>query len=86
MIIPSRLEEIRYLYVDAVCEKVRESGQVRGMHGVRLVISDDHEGLGAACRAVLGSVSWQRCQFHLQQMGISGSNFQKNGCVILGFL
>jgi transposase-like protein len=39
----------------------------RGMHGVRLVISDDHAGLGAARRAVLGSVPWQRCQFHLQQ-------------------
>lgn len=39
----------------------------RGMHGVKLVISDDHEGLGAARRAVLGSVPWQRCQFHLHQ-------------------
>jgi len=39
----------------------------RGMHGVKLVISDDHVGLGAARRAVLGSVPWQRCQFHLQQ-------------------
>ena len=39
----------------------------RGMHGVKLVISDDHAGLGAARRAVLGSVPWQRCQFHLQQ-------------------
>ena len=39
----------------------------RGMHGVQLVISDDHSGLGAARRAVLGSVPWQRCQFHLQQ-------------------
>ncbi len=39
----------------------------RGMHGVKLVISDDHSGLGAARRAVLGSVPWQRCQFHLQQ-------------------
>lgn len=39
----------------------------RGMHGVKLVISDNHEGLGAARRAVLGSVPWQRCQFHLQQ-------------------
>lgn len=39
----------------------------RGMRGVKLVISDDHEGLGAARRAVLGSVPWQRCQFHLQQ-------------------
>ena len=39
----------------------------RGMNGVKLVISDDHAGLGAARRAVLGSVPWQRCQFHLQQ-------------------
>jgi transposase-like protein len=39
----------------------------RGMNGVKLVTSDDHQGLGAARRAVLGSVPWQRCQFHLQQ-------------------
>jgi transposase-like protein len=39
----------------------------RGMHGVQLVISDNHTGLGAARRAVLGSIPWQRCQFHLQQ-------------------
>lgn len=39
----------------------------RGLNGVQLVTSDDHEGLGAARRAVLGSIPWQRCQFHLQQ-------------------
>jgi transposase-like protein len=39
----------------------------RGLNGIKLVISDDHEGLGAARRAVFGSVPWQRCQFHLQQ-------------------
>jgi putative transposase len=39
----------------------------RGLNGVQLVISDDHEGLGAARRAILGSVPWQRCHFHLQQ-------------------
>jgi putative transposase len=39
----------------------------RGVRGVKLVISDDHAGLGAARRAVLGSVSWQPYQFHLQQ-------------------
>lgn len=39
----------------------------RGMNGIQLVISDDHEGLGAARRAVFGSVPWQRCHFHLQQ-------------------
>jgi len=39
----------------------------RGLSGVKLVISDDHAGLKAARRAVLPSVPWQRCQFHLQQ-------------------
>lgn len=39
----------------------------RGLHGMELIISDDHEGLGAARRAIFGSVPWQRCQFHLQQ-------------------
>lgn len=39
----------------------------RGMNGIKLIISDDHEGLGAARRAVFGSIPWQRCQFHLQQ-------------------
>lgn len=42
-----------------------KSLKARGMNGVKLVISDDHEGLGAARRAILGSVPWQRCQFHL---------------------
>jgi len=39
----------------------------RGLNGIKLIVSDDHEGLGAARRAVFGSVPWQRCQFHLQQ-------------------
>lgn len=39
----------------------------RGIHGIKLIISDDHEGLGAARRAVFGGIPWQRCQFHLQQ-------------------
>jgi len=39
----------------------------RGLHGMRLFVSDAHEGLKAARRAVFPSVPWQRCQFHLQQ-------------------
>src|SRR5699024_6334956 len=38
----------------------------RGLRGVQLIISDAHEGLGAARRAVRPGVAWQRCQFHLQ--------------------
>jgi transposase-like protein len=41
--------------------------QERKLHGVRLFISDSHEGLKAARKAVFPSVPWQRCQFHLQQ-------------------
>ena len=39
----------------------------RGLHGVRLFVSDDHAGLKAARAAVFPAVPWQRCQFHLQQ-------------------
>ena len=39
----------------------------RGLHGLKLITSDSHEGLKAALSAVFPSVPWQRCQFHLQQ-------------------
>jgi transposase-like protein len=39
--------------------------QARGMHGVRLVVSDAHAGLKEALAAGLTGVPWQRCQFHL---------------------
>jgi len=39
----------------------------RGLHGLELIVSDGHEGLKAARKAVFPSVPWQRCQFHLQQ-------------------
>jgi transposase-like protein len=41
--------------------------QQRQLHGVRLFISDAHEGLKASRKAVFPCVPWQRCQFHLQQ-------------------
>ena len=36
----------------------------RGLAGVRLVISDAHEGLKNAARKVLQGASWQRCRVH----------------------
>lgn len=39
----------------------------RGMHGVRMVTTDDHSGIKAALAAVLPGTPRQRCQFHLQQ-------------------
>jgi transposase-like protein len=47
-----------------------ESLQARGLRGVDYVVSDDHAGLRAARRAVLGGATWQRCQFHLAQNAI----------------
>ena len=44
-----------------------ESLTARGLTGVKYIVSDDHAGLRAARCAVLPSVPWQRCQFHLQQ-------------------
>lgn len=37
----------------------------RGLHGVRLVISDDHRGLVKAVREQLLGSGWQRCRVHL---------------------
>jgi putative transposase len=36
----------------------------RGLKGVKLVISDSHEGLKAAIAATLPGASWQRCRTH----------------------
>ena len=44
-----------------------ESLLARGMNGVKFIVSDDHAGLKASRQAVLPSVPWQRCQFHLAQ-------------------
>jgi len=41
--------------------------QNRGLHGVRLISSDDHAGLRAAIQARFPSATWQRCQCHLQR-------------------
>jgi len=39
----------------------------RGLRGVRLVISDAHEGLKQAIGQVLSGASWQRCRVHLMR-------------------
>lgn len=39
----------------------------RGLHGVEYIVSDDHEGLKAALKAVFPTSLWQRCQFHFAQ-------------------
>src|SRR5919107_674084 len=42
----------------------------RGLRGVKLVISDAHEGLKAAIRRVMGA-SWQRCRVHWMRNALS---------------
>ncbi len=36
----------------------------RGLHGVELVVTDDHCGLKAAIREILPEAAWQRCYVH----------------------
>jgi putative transposase len=42
----------------------------RGLKGVRLVVSDAHEGLKAAIRRVLGA-TWQRCRVHWMRSALA---------------
>ncbi len=39
----------------------------RGLKGVRLVVSDDHEGIRAAISGELPGAQWQRCVIHFQR-------------------
>lgn len=39
----------------------------RGLHGVELITSDDHEGLKTAIKATFSGAAWNRCHFHLQR-------------------
>lgn len=39
----------------------------RGIHGIQLIISDDHSGLKQARNSVFPNIQWQRCQFHFAQ-------------------
>jgi transposase-like protein len=43
----------------------------RGLSGVRLVISDDHEGIKAAVSGELPGAQWQRCAVHFERNVLS---------------
>jgi putative transposase len=43
----------------------------RGLRGVRLVVSDDHEGIKAAVAGELPGVRWQRCVVHFERNVLS---------------
>lgn len=41
--------------------------KARGLHGVKMISSDAHEGLKKAVAMVFPTVPWQRCQTHIQR-------------------
>ena len=45
--------------------------QARGLHGVKMIVSDAHGGIKQALAARLTGVPWQRCQFHLAHDAMS---------------
>ncbi|BDE07528.1 IS256 family transposase ISDha1 [Vulcanimicrobium alpinum] len=53
----------------------------RGLHGVKLVVSDAHAGLKAAIASVLTGASWQRCKVHLMRNVLAHVS-QKNKAVV----
>ena len=52
----------------------------RGLRGVKLVISDAHEGLKKAIRKVLGA-TWQRCAVHFMRNALASVNVKQRGMV-----
>ena len=48
----------------------------RGLRGVKLVVSDAHEGLKAAITKVLGA-TWQRCRVHYADLLIMPTSAAK---------
>ena len=56
------------------CEFLRNLAR-RGLRGVKLAISDAHEGLKGAVAKVLGA-SWQRCRVHFMRIVLAQANRQ----------
>lgn len=50
---------------EATYESLFRGLKDRGLHGVRLVTSDDHRGLVNAIRKHFQGAAWQRCQVHI---------------------
>jgi transposase-like protein len=66
---PDGLREILAVEVadtesEATYQELFRTLKARGLKGVELVVSDDHEGLKAAVSRHFQGASWQRCQVH----------------------
>jgi transposase-like protein len=53
----------------------------RGLTGVKLVISDAHEGLKSAVSTVLNGATWQRCRVHCMRNILCHVNHKQQGMV-----
>jgi putative transposase len=60
--------------------KFLRSLTARGLRGVKLVISDSHEGLKKAARRVL-CATWQRCAVHFMRNAMASVNVKQRGTV-----
>jgi putative transposase len=59
--------------------------QARGLHGVQLIVSDDHRGLTQALEKYFQGVTWQRCQVHFMRNLLTHLG-KANRVVYLGLL
>jgi putative transposase len=64
---------------EATYQELFRSLKSRGLSGVELVISDDHEGLKSAVARHFQGASWQRCQVHYTRnlLGMVGAKKRK---------
>jgi putative transposase len=64
---------------EATYQELFRSLKARGLKGVELVVSDDHEGLKAAVERHFQGASWQRCQVHYARnlLGMVGAKKRK---------
>jgi putative transposase len=64
---------------EATYQELFRSLKARGLKGVELVVSDDHEGLKGAVERHFQGASWQRCQVHYARnlLGMAGAKKRK---------
>jgi len=64
---------------EATYQDLFRSLKSRGLKGVKLIVSDDHEGLKAAVQRHFQGASWQRCQVHYARnlLGMVGAKRRK---------
>ena len=65
----------------AFWEEFIRSLVARGLKGVKLVISDAHEGLKKAIAAILPGTAWQRCRVHCMRNILCHVNRKQQGMV-----